>query len=339
MDVASSELKNKKEYLKQFILILSFVFLVSCNKNSEYIKIKGTAFGTYLSIQYKDDLNRNFEKQIDSLIKSVNKSLSTYDKASDIYKINQGDTTVLIDDKFKEVFNKSKRIFLETNGVFDPTIGVLVNAWGFGPEEKLNNLDSISVKKLMQQVGFDKVHIKNNKIIKEHPNIYFDFNAIAKGYGIDVIARFLELKNIKNYKVEIGGEVRVRGKSPSNNLWKIGIENPNFDGTKSVKKIIYLNNESIATSGTYRHFKIDKDGNKYAHILNTKTGYPAKSKILSASVIAPLDCADVDGYATAIIALGVEKAKEFLENHKELKAFIIYVDKNGKIQTFQKGEF
>jgi len=318
-----------------FLLIL--ISLTSCKNKTEYISLTGTAFGTYLSIEYQDDLQR--EIPIDSLIKSINKSLSTYDKTSDISRINQGDTTVLVDDKFIEVFNKSKRIFNETNGVFDPTIGVLVNAWDFGPEKKLNNLDSLKVKELMQQVGFDKVHILNNKVIKENSKSYFDFNAIAKGYGIDVIGRFLESKNILNYKVEIGGEVRVKGKSPSNELWRIGIESPNFDGTQSIKKIISLNNESIATSGTYRKFKIDKNGNKYAHILNTKTGYPAKSNLLSASVIAPLDCADVDGYATTFIALGFEKSKEFLKNHQELKAYLIYIDKDDKLQTFQTENF
>ena len=318
-----------------FLLIL--ISLTSCKNKTEYISLTGTAFGTYLSIEYQDDLQR--EIPIDSLIKSINKSLSTYDKTSDISRINQGDTTVLVDDKFIEVFNKSKRIFNETNGVFDPTIGVLVNAWDFGPEKKLNNLDSLKVKELMQQVGFDKVHILNNKVIKENSKSYFDFNAIAKGYGIDVIGRFLESKNIINYKVEIGGEVRVKGKSPSNKLWRIGIESPNFDGTQSIKKIISLNNESIATSGTYRKFKTDKNGNKYAHILNAKTGYPAKSNLLSASVIAPLDCADVDGYATTFIALGFEKSKIFLKNHQELKAYLIYIDKDDKLQTFQTENF
>ncbi|HIE45163.1 MAG TPA: FAD:protein FMN transferase [Flavobacteriaceae bacterium] len=323
-----------RTYLYFLLILISFI---SCENKTEYISLTGTAFGTYLSIQYQDDLQR--EIPIDSLIKSVNKSLSTYDKTSDISRINQGDTTVLVDDKFIEVFNKSKRIFNETNGVFDPTIGVLVNAWDFGPEKKLNNLDSLKVKELMQQVGFDKVHILNNKVIKENSKSYFDFNAIAKGYGIDIIGRFLESKNILNYKVEIGGEVRVKGKSPSNKLWRIGIESPNFDGTQSIKKIISLNNESIATSGTYRKFKIDKNGNKYAHILNTKTGYPAKSNLLSASVIAPLDCADVDGYATTFIALGFEKSKNFLKNHQELKAYLIYIDKDDKLRTFQTENF
>jgi thiamine biosynthesis lipoprotein len=325
--------------MKQFFSFLMFLSVFSCENTADYETLSGTAFGTKFAIKYQDDLHRDMAKSVDSLVRSVNKSLSTYDKTSDISKINQGDTSIIVDDKFKEVYKKSKRIFNETDGVFDPTIGVLVNAWDFGPEKKLKKLDSLKVKELMLQVGFNKVHILKNRIIKENPKTYFDFNAIAKGYGIDVIGRFFESKNIHNYMVEIGGEVRARGKSPSNNNWKIGIEHPNFDGTQSIQKIIELNNESIATSGTYRKFKIDKNGNKYAHILNTKTGYPAKSNLLSASVIAPLDCADVDGYATTLIAMGLEKSKEFLKNHQELKAFLIYVDQDGEIQTYQTEAF
>jgi len=324
---------------KNILFFSILIILTSCKDNNKYTQLSGTAFGTYLSIQYQDNLNRDFNKSVDSIVRKVNKSLSTYDKTSDISRINQGYKNVKVDEKFIEVYNKSKRIFNETNGVFDPTIGVLVNAWDFGPEKKIKNLDSVIVKSLMKQVGFNKVHLQNNLIIKENSKIYFDFNAIAKGYGIDVIGRFLESKNIKNYKVEIGGEVRVKGKNSSNNNWRIGIEHPNFDGSQSIQKIIELKNESIATSGTYRKFKTDKNGNKYAHILNTKTGYPAKSNILSASVIAPLDCADVDGYATTLIAFGLKNSKEFLKNHQELKAFIIYVDNNGKMQTYQTESF
>ncbi len=319
----------------RLVIFFTILVLFSCKSEPDFTSLKGAAFGTKFSIKYQDNLQRDFSKQIDSLIKSVNKSLSTYDKTSDISRINQGDTTVIVDEKFIEVYTKSKRIYTETNGVFDPTIGVLVNAWDFGPEKKIKNIDSIKIKELMQQVGFDKVHLQNNKIVKENNKTYFDFNAIAKGYGIDVIGRFFESENIQNYMIEIGGEIRVKGENSSNNLWKIGIEQPNFDGSQSVKKIVILHNESMATSGTYRKFKTDINGNKYAHILNTKTGYPAKSNLLSATIIAPLDCADVDGYATVLIALGLDKSKVFLQNHQELKAFLIYIDANGEIQTFQ----
>ncbi len=321
--------------MQKIIFIFIVIVFVSCKEKTNFKTISSTAFGTKMHVKIKDSSNHNWKKSIDSLVNSVNQSLSTYWKNSIISKINQGNSTVVVDNKYKEVFNKAKRIYKETNGVFDPTIGVLVNAWNFGPEKEIKNLDSVNIKKLMQQVGFDKVSIKNNLVIKEHPKTYIDFNAIAKGYGIDIIGRFIEQKGITDYMVEIGGEVRAKGKNKAAKFWRIGVENPNFDGTQSYTKIISLQNESIATSGTYRKFKIDKNGNRYAHIINTKTGYPSKSNVLSASVIANLDCADVDGYATAFIAFGLENCKSFLKKHPELKAFIIYVDKNGKLQTFQ----
>ena len=321
--------------MNRFILFLGLLILFSCKKKINYKEINGSALGTNMHVKIKDNSDHNWKKSIDSLIDLVNQSLSTYKKNSLISKINRGDTTTIIDNRFKEVFYKSKQIYKETNGIFDPTVGILVNAWDFGPEQKIKNLDSITVRNLMQQVGFNKVSIKKDKVVKEHPKIYIDFNAIAKGYGIDVIGRFIEQKKITDYMVEIGGEVRAKGKNSKNTYWKIGIENPNFDGTQSYSKIIYLQNESIATSGTYRKFKLDKKGNRYSHIINSKTGYPSKSNVLSASVIATTDCANVDAYATAFIAFGLDKSKEFLQKHKELKAFIIYVDDKGSLNVFK----
>jgi len=319
--------------MKKWIVICLFT-LISCKENT-YKHIRGTAFGTDLNVKLKVLNNRDWKKSIDSLVEIVNHSLSTYRSNSLISKINRGDTTVTVDTLFKEVYKKAKRIYHETDGVFDPTIGVLVNAWDFGPEKKIKNLDSITIKNLMDEVGFDKIKIISDKVIKQNPKTYIDFNAIAKGYGIDIIGRFIEKQGIKNYMVEIGGEVRARGKNQSGKFWRIGIENPNFDGSQSYNKVISLKDESIATSGTYRKYKIDKNGKRYAHILNTKTGYPSKSNVLSASVIGKTDCADVDGYATTFIALGLDGCKTFLQKHTELKAFIIYVDKEGKLHNYQ----
>ncbi len=320
--------------MKKWIVFIWLFTLISCKENT-YKHIRGNAFGTDLNVKLKTSNNRDWKKSIDSLVEIVNNSLSTYRSNSIISKINKGDTIIKVDTLFKEVYQKAKRIYRETDGIFDPTIGVLVNAWDFGPEKKIKNLDSITIKNLMEEVGFDKIKIASNKVIKENPKTYIDFNAIAKGYGIDVIGRFIEKQGVQNYMVEIGGEVRAKGKNQRGKFWRIGIENPNFDGSQSYNKVISLKDESIATSGTYRKYKIDKNGKRYAHILNTKTGYPSKSNVLSASVIGKMDCADVDGYATTFIALGLEGCKTFLQKHPELKAFIIYVDKDGKLQTYQ----
>lgn len=316
------------------------VLFISCEKNVDNLKIlEGNAIGTTFSIRYIDESDKTFETKIDSLITAVNKSLSTYIPTSDISKINRGDSTVIVDHFFKEVFLKSEKIYNETNGEFDPTVGILVNAWGFGPEKSIKNLDSTKIKNLLTFVGFNKVKLQNNKITKLYPEIYFDFNAIAKGYLIDVLGRLFEQENIENYMVEIGGEIRARGVNQDGEFWRIAIENPNEDGTRSFATTIQLNNESMATSGNYRKYRTTIEGNKYVHTINAKTGYAIESNLLSASVISKSDCADVDGYATAFMAMGLEETKVFLRNHKELKAFLIYADENGEMQTFKSANF
>ena len=328
--------------LKAFIII-SFVLFFSCKKEEANVpvKLEGKAFGTTFHIIYFDEKQQDFTKEIDSLFNAINKSLSTYITDSDISKINKSDSTILVDDYFIEVYEKSKRIYKETNGIFDPTIGVLVNAWGFGPVKADKNPDSAKVKELLQLVGFGKVLLQNRKISKISDSVYFDFNAIAKGYAVDIAGRFLEDQSIENYIVEIGGEIRTKGKNiTKNSAWTVGIEDPHFDGTRSFNKVIELTDEAIATSGNYRKFKTDSiTGNRYVHILSTKTGYPTVSNLLSVSVIGKMDCADVDGYATAIMAMTLDEATAFFESHKELKGFIIYNDENNELKTFATSNF
>ena len=329
--------------LKTLLYLLFIIGLLSCKENNqkEFVKLNGYAFGTTFNISFYGTEPRNVTDQIDSLFYLVNKSLSTYISNSDISKINRGDSNILVDDYFKEVFKKSEKIYTETNGIFDPTIGILVNAWGFGPVKKSVSNDSASINELLKLVGFNKVRLNNGKVEKYYDSIYLDFNAIAKGYAVDIAGRFLEAQQIKDYLVEIGGEVRTRGRNVGKNApWKIGIENPNFDGTRSIQKVIELKDESMATSGNYRKFTIDSvTGKKYVHIINTKTGYPSQSNLLSVSVIGNLDCADVDGYATALMAMTLEEAKLFLEKHEELKSYIIYSDIENNLQTFTTSNF
>ncbi len=323
--------------MKKILFLLFFIQLIACtnNKTLKYSKLKGLALGTTFNIIYNDKSISINERQIDSLIHLVNKSMSTYISNSDISKINRGDTTIFVDNLFQEVFNKSNRIYKETNGFFDPTVGILVNAWGFGPDGQIKELDSLQITSMLRYVGFDKVKIENEQVIKKYNQTYIDFNAIAKGYAVDVIGRFLEQKGINNYLIEIGGEIRARGLNQSQNPWSVAIEKPNFDGSRSFQTTIELLNESIATSGNYRKFKIDEQsGKKFAHTMDTKTGYPSKSNLLSASVIGNLDCADVDGYATALMAMGFEESKSFLLKHPELKAFLIFSDENEEMKTF-----
>jgi len=318
----------------KYTLYIIFFLTLACKKdNSEYQHLNGFALGTSFSIVY-GDTRINYEKEIDSLVSVINGSLSTYIAASDISRINDGDSSIVVDGYFSEVFDKSKKIYRESGGAFDPTVGVLVNAWGFGPENEMLSIDSNKIRSLLSRVGFDKVSLENNRVVSSVDSVYLDFNAIAKGYTVDVIGRYLESKQIKNYLVEIGGEVRVRGVNSKGEPWKIAIEKPNFDGTRSFQAVVGLNNETMATSGNYRKFKIDeKTGNRYAHTIDAKSGYPSKNNLLSASVISGLDCADVDGYATAFMAMGFERSRDFLKAHPELKGFLIY-DEAGKMKTY-----
>lgn len=326
--------------MKYIVSITLILLLFSCKQQHEnnLNVTTGSALGTTYAVQFIHEDKLDYTKAFDSLFAVINESMSTYQKDSDISKINNniGNT---IDDHFKTVFEASKIIYNKTNGAFDPTIGVMVNAWDFGPEGKIASLDSLKIESLMTHVGFNKVTRDNLRIVKEDQDTFIDFNAIAKGYMVDVIAEFLEQKEVANYLVEIGGEIRAKGtnlykKQP----WKIGIEDPNFDGTQSVHQVINLKDKSMATSGTYRKFKIDENGNRYSHIINTKTGYPSKTNILSVSVIAD-NCMLADAYATAFKAMGIEETKDFLKNEQQLAVYFIFEDEGKKLQTLALNGF
>jgi len=324
--------------MRHFLFTLLLLIVFSCKQDQKNTKLTGDVFGTTYSIQYYSEENDDFQQQIDSLFYVINKSMSTYQTNSDISRINRNET-VEIDEHFKKVFSASQVIYEATEGIFDPTIGVLVNAWDFGPEGKIISLDSLKIDSLMLSVGLNKVKLVGNTIFKENTNTFIDFNAIAKGYGVDVIADFLESKNIENYIVEIGGEIRCKGTNiEKQKPWKVGVEMPHFDGTQSIMKAISLHNESMATSGTYRKFKTDSLGNRYSHIIDTKTGYPSKTNLLSISVITS-NCMTADGYATAFKAMGIEKVKDFLKTHPELKVFLIFENENKVLETLSLNGF
>lgn len=323
--------------MKKSVVLVIFIALFSCKQEPKNIKLSGPIFGTGYNIQYYSEDNTNYQKQFDSLFNVVNQSLSTYLPESDISKLNRNEITK-VDEHFKNVFKASKIIYRQTEGVFDPTIGNVVNAWNFGAEKNKFLTDSTTIDSLMRYVGFNRVGLVDGDIQKSKAS-YLEFNAIAKGYGIDVIANYLQSKGIDNYLVDIGGDMRVAGINlESKKGWTVGIDDPNFDGTQSYSKVVTLKDEALATSGTYRKFKTDENGNRYAHIINTKTGYPSKTNILSVSVIAE-DCMTADGFATAFQAMGIKKVEEFLERHQELKVYLIYEDDNKTLKTLTLNNF
>ncbi|MDB4297478.1 FAD:protein FMN transferase [Flavobacteriaceae bacterium] len=333
-------LTKVKLMLRSIFLCFIACFVLSNCKNTEvsYQKIQGNTFGTTFHIVYKDSLSRDFKSDFVSLFDGMNNSLSTYYPNSILSRFNSDSLSIAVDRPFKEVFLLSKKINKTTQGYFDPTIGLMVNAWGFGPNKNIITPIPTQVDSLMQYVGFEKVSLTNGVLSKLSKGITLDFNAIAKGYGVDLIAEFLQDKGIKNYLVEIGGEIRVSGVNSANKLWSIGIEEPNFDGSRSIKNVTVLDNETIATSGNYRKFKVDAvTNNKIAHTLNPKTGCPAETDLLSVSVISNTTCAEVDAYATAFMAMGYEKAKAIADGIPGLKVFFIYLD-NNELKTYKSKE-
>ena len=324
--------------MKKYIITLCVLCFFSCKKELKNTKLSGAVFGTSYSVIYDSEIN--YEKQFDSLFYVINKSLSTYQVNSDISKLNRNEF-VEVDEHFINVYEASKEIYNETIGVFDPTIGAVVNAWDFGPEGKVIGLDSLKIDSLMLSVGLNKLQRIQNKITKPK-GTFIDFNAIAKGYGVDVIAAFLESKSINNYLVEIGGEIHCKGKNiESLKPWTVGIDKPRFDGIQNTNdyfSAVSLGDESMATSGSYRKYKVDDNGNRYAHIIDTKTGYPSKSNILSVSVITK-NCMVADAYATAFQAMEIDNVKAFLQTHPELKVLIIFENENNEFETLALNNF
>ncbi len=316
----------------KFIGIVFVGLLTACQNPPEKTKLHGAVFGTTYHITYNSTVN--YQASIDSVFYAMNRSLSTYIPRSDISRINAGDSAVVVDVLFEEVFEKSKKIYQVTEGYFDPTVGNLVNAWGFGPAEGAGDLTTFEVLALMQFVGFDKVQLVAHQIQKEFPEMYLDFNSIAKGYGIDLVGRFLEAQQVTNYLIEIGGEIRARGVNDRGDPWRVGIDNPNTDGSRSVTNFVKLDNASMASSGNYRKFRIAKDGTKYVHTINPKTGFATESNLISATVYGAVDCADVDAYATAFMAMGFEKSKVFLDTHPLLNAILLYVNSTGELTQY-----
>jgi len=314
--------------IKKLFFLISLA-LISCSDSIEQLRVSGPVFGTTYSIIYDSDTN--FETAFDSLFFEINRSMSTYITTSDISKVNSN-IEVVVDHHFESVFLSSKEIYTTTKGQFDPTIGAVVNAWDFGPEGKIESLDSPKIAKLMRSVGMDKVSL-NDGVITKPLATRLDFNAIAKGYGVDVISEFLESQGIQNYLVEIGGEIRSFGQnSVKKSKWVVGVQHPDIEGNQAYVNTLVLENESMATSGTYRKFKIDADGNRYTHIINTTTGYPSPTNILSVSVIAA-KCMTADAYATALQAMGVEGIRLFLETRPELKVFIVFASEDTTFET------
>lgn len=300
----------------------------------EPIKIEGQAQGTTYHITYYDSLNRNLQPEIEKILQDFDKSVSTYLPSSIISRINKNEKDVRVDKYFVTCFNKAKEIWKSTDGAFDPTVYPLVNAWGFGPGKK-QKIEKHIIDSILQFVGFNLIELKGNRVVKKDSRVALDFNAFAQGYSVDVVSDFLKSKGIRSFLVEIGGELYANNVKPNGDMWTAGIEKPidNKESANPLKAYAKLSNMAIATSGNYRRFVVE-EGIKYHHHLDPKTGYPSKNNLLSASVFSDA-CISSDANATAILVMGLEKAKLFLRAHPELKAYLIYSDDKGNYQIYQ----
>ncbi len=319
--------------LRCCLALLPLLLLVSCGKQKPtYMNLGGKAQGTTFNITYLDSLQRDFSQPVDSLLRLIDKSMSLWDSSSVISRVARNEPNVVLDEHFMSVFERAQEIAEATDGAFDITVGPLVKAWGFSYKKGLPPPDAAKVDSLLQLVGYQKVAIENEMLRKADPRMEIDFNAIAQGYTVDLIAQYLEKQGIKNYLVEIGGELRTLGLNSSGAKWQIGIDKPveNQTGARTLQTTIPLSGKSLATSGSYRKFVV-KDGKKYSHAIDPKTGHPITHNLLSVSVIAD-DCASADAYATAFLVMGMDKAME-LAKSKNLEAYFIYSDENGALQA------
>lgn len=318
----------------RYFFLTAILFISACNSNQQKIvKIEGEAQGTTYSISYLSEEEKDYSKQIDSLLKAFDLSLSSWKENSIISRVNRNDSSVIADKFFKTVFERSMQIAEESGGAFDPTIAPIVNVWGFGFKNK-SKTDSATIDSLRKFVNYKNISLdESGKIHKQDLRMTLDFNAIAQGYSVDIVSEFLEGMRLDNYLVEIGGETRAKGKNQEGNYWRIGIDKPleNLE-ERDLEAVVSLQNKSLATSGNYRKFYVE-NGVKYSHTINPETGYPVRHSLLSATVVAN-DCISADGYATVFMVIGLEKTKIFLEKHKELDALLIFSDENGTLKIF-----
>jgi thiamine biosynthesis lipoprotein len=314
---------------KQMIALLLPAFLLgSCKQEQVYYEETGSVFHTFYKIKYQS-ASPLIEK-IDAEFQQFNLSLNPFNPNSIIAQVNNNEP-VELDAWFVEVFRKAQEVSEKSGGAFDITCAPFINLWGFG----FANMDSVTqetIDSLKAFTGYEKIRIENNRIVKDDPRVILNCSAIAKGYSCDVIARLLEREGVENYMINIGGEVVVKGMNPRGDCWKTGINKPEDDSTglvNEVEEVVQLCKKGgIATSGNYRNYYV-KDGKKYAHTIDPKTGYPAEQSVLSATVVAD-DCMTADAYATTFMVVGVDRAAEIAKLVPEIDYFLIYADADGR---------
>ena len=312
--------------------MIGLVALASCNNTPKKIVLQGEAQGSYYAITYFDEQGRNFQNEIDSIFHAVDMSVNLWVDTSIISKVNRNEEVVL-DAIFTDNFRIAQEAAQLSNGYFDPTISPIVAAWGFS----YRNGDSITpqlIDSLKQFVDYRNIRIENGKVVKAYPAITLDFNAIAQGYTTDLIASFLDSKGIMNYLVNTGGEIMARGCKTNGDPWIVGIEKPaeNWDSEQMVQTRIALHDKGLVTSGSTRKY-VERNGKRYSHCIDPKTGYPVEHNVLSATVLAE-NSVWADALASICMVMGMEKSLPLIESMDGVEVYYIYVNEENKLETF-----
>ena len=315
---------------KIVLLITGLLVLASCNKPQKIV-LQGLAQGSYYAITYYDEKGRNFQHEVDSIFHAVDMSVNLWVDSSIISKVNRNEE-VTLDSIFINNFNIAQEAAQLSDGYFDPTISPIVAAWGFSYKTG----DSITpqlIDSLKQLVDYRKVKIENGAVVKENPAMTLDFNAIAQGYTSDMIASFLDSRGIENYLVDTGGEIMARGEKPDGKPWIVGIEKPaeNWDSEQVVQTRIALRDKGLVTSGSTRKY-VERNGKRYSHCIDPKTGYPVEHQLLSVTVLAD-NSVWADALASICMVMGKEKSLPLIENLDEVEAYYIFVNEKNELET------
>ena len=321
-----------KDMRKLIVFVIGVLFLAGCGKQPKKMVLQGLAQGSYYAITYYDEQGRDFQHEIDSIFHAVDMSVNLWVDSSVISKINRNEEVVL-DDIFIDNFNIAQKAAKLSEGYFDPTISPIVAAWGFSYKDG-DTITPQLIDSLKQLVDYRKIRIEDRKIVKENNSIQLDFNAIAQGYTSDLIAGFLESRGIKNYLVDTGGEIMAKGAKPNGKPWIVGIEKPadNWDSEQVVQTRIALHDKGLVTSGSTRKY-VERDGKRYSHCIDPRTGYPVEHQVLSVTVLAE-SSVWADALASICMVIGMEKSLPLIESMDGVEAYYIFVNEQNELETF-----
>ncbi len=324
--------------MKRIAFFIGFLaLLASCNQGPQKMVLQGEAQGSYYAVTYYDEQGRNFQQKIDSIFHAVDVSVNLWVDTSVISKVNRNEE-VKLDSIFVDNFRIAQEAASLSDGYFDPTISPIVAAWGFSYKHG-DTITPQLIDSLKQLVDYRNIRIDEGKVVKANPAMTLDFNAIAQGYTSDLIASFLDSRGIKNYLVDTGGEIMARGEKPNGQPWIVGIEKPadNWDSEQVVHTRIALRDKGLVTSGSTRKY-VERNGKRYSHCIDPKTGYPVEHNVLSVTVLAE-NSVWADALASICMVMGMEKSLPLIESMNGVEAYYIYVNEQNALETFATDGF